>query len=301
MKKSNTRVNYPKPILKWVGGKGKILDTLIAKFPTHINNYYEPFLGGGSVLFALLKCVQTGSIVVSGTIHAYDANTPLIHVYKNIQTNPNGIFECIQLLINEYNALPDIKNTEIQTRESFYYTLRTKYNEMSLEEKCHAYGSAMFVFLNKTGFRGMFREGPNGFNIPYGNYSSPEIVNKLHLDEIHLLIQGVIFESRDFTWSISQALDGGDFVYLDPPYAAETKTSFVGYTKNGFGATHNSILFAMCDAACCGIMISNANVDIVREHFTSEKKYITNTIVCKRSINSKNPKSTAVEVIITNY
>ena len=146
----------------------------------------------------------------------------------------------------------------------------------------------------------MFREGPRGFNIPYGNYSNPEIVNRSHLDEIHLLIQGVVFESCDFSASIARMVEG-DFVYLDPPYAAETKTSFVGYTKEGFGATHNSRLFSMCDAVVCKLMMSNSNVEIVRSHFTSNKKYLTDTIVCKRSINSKNPESTAVEVIITNY
>jgi len=301
MKKANTKtLNYPKPILKWVGGKGAILDTLIAKFPAHINNYHEPFLGGASVLFALLNCVRSGSIVVSGTIYAYDVNEPLIHVYKNIQTNPDEFYECIQPIITEYISLPDIKNKEVQTRESFYYTIRTNYNAKTLEEKCSVYGSAMFVFLNKTGFRGMFREGPRGFNIPYGNYSNPEIVNKSHLDEIHLLIQGVVFESCDFSTSMSRIIVG-DFVYLDPPYAAETKTSFVGYTKDGFGATHNSCLFSMCDELVCKLMMSNANVEIVRTHFTPSKKYSTDTIVCKRSINSKKPESTAVEVIITNY
>jgi hypothetical protein len=72
-------------------------------------------------------------------------------------------------------------------------------------------------------------------------------------------------------------------------------------TKEGFGATHNSSLFSICDALVCKLMMSNANVEIVRTHFTPNKKYSTDTIVCKRSINSKKPESTAVEVIITNY
>ena len=265
-----------------------------------MNHYHEPFLGGGSVLLALLQCVQVGTIHVSGNIYAYDTNAPLIHVYKNIQMNPDGLYDCIQLLITDYFSFPDIKDPSTQTRESFYYTIRTTYNAMSMEEKCSVRGSAAFVFLNKTGFRGMFREGPNGYNIPYGNYPNPEIVNKGHLDEIHMLIQGVVFECHDFGWSISRALDG-DFVYMDPPYAAETKTSFVGYTKNGFGLVQHGALFTMCDGMLCKLMMSNANVDMVRNHFTSEKKYITDTIICKRSINSKNPDATAVEVIITNY
>jgi DNA adenine methylase len=160
----------------------------------------------------------------------------------------------------------------------------------------------MFIFLNKTCFRGVFRVGPNGFNVPYGHYNNPEIINKEHLDEIHNLIQNVIFECCDFSTSLTK-IDTNDFVYLDPPYAPETETSFVGYTANGFNIEHHNNLFKLIhDLTDTNkkIMLSNADVKLVRENFTNEK-YNTVSILCKRSINSKKPESKTKEVIIKNY
>ena len=95
-----------KPILKWVGGKTQILDKLISEFPVEINNYYEIFLGGGSVLLALLSCKKKKTIQINGTISAYDINEVLIHVYKNIQSSPNELFEEIQIWIEQYVNCP---------------------------------------------------------------------------------------------------------------------------------------------------------------------------------------------------
>ena len=160
----------------------------------------------------------------------------------------------------------------------------------------------MFIFLNKTCFRGVFRVGPNGFNVPYGHYKNPEIINRDHLDEIHNLIQPVIFECCDFNTSLTN-VESNDFVYLDPPYAPETDTSFVGYTENGFNIDNHNNLFKLIHILTNTnkkMMLSNADVSLVRENFTTEK-YNTTSILCKRSINSKNPDAKAKEVIIKNY
>jgi DNA adenine methylase len=160
----------------------------------------------------------------------------------------------------------------------------------------------MFIFLNKTCFRGVFRVGPKGFNVPYGHYNNPEIINKEHLEEIHNLIQNVVFECSDFTTSLT-IVEPNDFVYLDPPYAPEKDTSFVGYTENGFKIENHHNLFKLIHiltATNKKIMLSNADVSLVRENFTNEK-YSTLSILCKRSINSKNPDAKANEVIIRNY
>ena len=304
------KVNIPKPILKWVGGKTQILNKLIVEFPTEINNYREIFLGGGSVLLTLLSYVKNGIIKIHGKIYAYDLNEPLIYIYINIQSSHNELYNEIQKLITEFNSCgkgeinrtpKNIAEAKV-AKENFYYWIRSEYNKLSFADKKTIIGSAMFIFLNKTCFRGVFRVGPKGFNVPYGHYNNPEIINKDHLDEINKLIQNVIFGCCDFNTSLN-SIEPNDYVYLDPPYAPETDTSFVGYTENGFNIDNHNNLFKLIHKlteANKKIMLSNADVSLVRENFTNEK-YSTLSILCKRSINSKNPDAKAKEVIIKNY
>ena len=304
------KIDTPKPILKWVGGKTQIIDKLVSDFPVEINNYRETFLGGGSVLLTLLSYVKKGIIKIRGNVYAYDLNEPLIYVYKNIQTRHTELYEKLQDIIKEFNDCGDgvlnRKPANIEQakelRENYYYWIRSEYNKLCLTDKKDILGSAMFIFLNKTCFRGIFRVGPNGFNVPYGHYKKPEIVNKEHVDEIHNLIQDVVFEHSDFNTSLTN-VEPNDFVYLDPPYAPETETSFVGYTENGFNIENHNNLFKLIHILTDTnkkIMLSNADVSLVRENFTNEK-YNTFEILCKRSINSKNPDAKAKEVIIRNY
>ena len=304
------KINYPKPILKWVGGKTQILDKLIVEFPTEINNYHEIFLGGGSVLLTLLSYVKNGIIKIHGNIHAYDLNEPLIYIYKNIQSNHKKLYNEIQKLIIEFNFCGDDKinrkpkniDEAKLAKENYYYWIRSEYNKLSIIDKKTIIGSSMFIFLNKTCFRGVFRVGPNGFNVPYGHYNNPEIINKEHLDEIHDLIQNVKFECCDFNTSLNN-IELNDYIYLDPPYAPETKTSFVKYTENGFNLDTHTQLFKLIHTLTetnKKIMLSNADVSLVRDNFTN-KKYNIDSILCKRSINSKKPDSKTKEVIIKNY
>jgi DNA adenine methylase len=302
-----------KPILKWVGGKTQIIDNLINQFPTEINNYYEIFLGGGSVLLALLTYIKNGIINIHGNIYAYDLNEPLIYTYKNIQSNHNELYNELQKIIIEFNSC---NNNEINrkpanieeaknNKENYYYWIRSEYNKLTIDDKKTIIGSSMFIFLNKTCFRGVFRIGPNGFNVPYGHYNNPEIINKNHLDNIHELIQNVIFECIDFNVSlIIDKFDGiNDFIYLDPPYAPEKETSFVKYTENGFDINNHYKLFSLIHELTnknIKIMLSNSDVSLVRDNFTNDKYNIT-SILCKRSINSKKPESKSKEVIIKNY
>jgi DNA adenine methylase len=304
------KIHIPKPILKWVGGKTQIIDKLITDFPIEINNYREIFLGGGSVLLTLLSYVKSGIIKIQGNIYAYDLNEPLIYIYKNIQTHHNELYDVLQNIITDFNECgngeinrtpTNIKEAKI-AKENYYYWIRSEYNKLCLNDKKSILGSAMFIFLNKTCFRGVFRVGPKGFNVPYGHYNNPEIINKEHLEEIHNLIQNVIFECYDFNTSLT-IVEPNDFVYLDPPYAPETDSSFVGYTENGFNIENHNNLFKLIHILTNTnkkIMLSNADVSLVRENFTNEK-YSILSILCKRSINSKNPDAKTKEVIIKNY
>jgi len=305
-----TKVKYPKPILKWVGGKTQIVDKIISEFPKEINNYREIFLGGGSVLFALLSEIKNDKIKINGNIYAYDLNEPLIYLYKNIQINHDVLYNEIQNIITEFNSCgtgeinrkpKNIHEAKI-AKENYYYWIRSEYNKLLPNEKTTIVGSAMFLFLNKTCFRGVFRVGPNGFNVPYGHYNNPEIINKAHLDEIHILIQNVIFHCYHFKNSLEN-IEANDYIYLDPPYAPETNSSFVGYTENGFNIDDHNNLFNLLHKLTDTnkkILLSNSDVTLVRDNFKNEK-YIITSILCKRTINSKNPEAKTKEVIIKNY
>jgi len=312
--------NGPKPILKWIGGKTQIIDKIMNEFPAEINNYHEIFLGGGSVLLHLLSYVKKGKIKINGKVYAYDANEALIYMYKNIQTNHNELYENIQKIIIEYNDCKKDENenenenkkvnrkpTNLEEaqmeKESYYYWIRSKYNKLTSDEKKSTLGSTMFIFLNKTCFRGVFRVGPNGFNVPYGHYNKPEIINKEHLEEIHDLIQNVIFECSDFKMSLKN-IEMDDYTYLDPPYAPETETSFVGYTNDGFNMENHLELFKLIHSLTetnKKMMLSNSDVKLIRENFNNNERYNITSILCKRVINSKNPQAKTREVIIKNY
>ena len=299
-----------KPFLKWVGGKTQIIGDVLGLFPTEINDYYEPFLGGGSVLLGFLCLVKKGDILLKGNIYASDINPNLIGLYKNIQTHSDELINEISIIIDEYLSIEGVEVNrkasnieEAQTsRESYYYWIRNKYNSLSSIEKLTVKGSSLFLFLNKTCFRGVYREGPNGFNVPYGHYKNPSVIEVEHIKEVSELIKEVVFVHRSFDVSLSNVTNLNDFVYLDPPYAPENTKSFVSYTSNGFGQECHTQLFETCNEIHnrgINLLMSNSDVKLVRDAFI-EPKYTTNVILCRRAINSKKPDSKTNEVIIFN-
>jgi DNA adenine methylase len=293
-----------KPFLKWVGGKTQIIQQIINHFPTEMNNYHEIFLGGGSVLFALLSLRKSNNIKVNGEIYAYDLNQDLINLYQVIQTNPTEFLT----ILNEYketyhnitrntiNRKPENLEDALTSKESYYYWIRKQFNTTN-DNKIQK--SAMFLFLNKTCFRGLYRTGPNGFNVPYGHYkTTPAIITEDELNNISELISDVHFICTDFTNSISKA-EPNDYLYLDPPYAPETEKSFVGYTADGFDLeTHNNLfnLVKNLDESI-KFTLSNSKVDMVTEAF---ENYNQEDVNARRAINSKKPNSVTTEVIISN-
>lgn len=308
-------MKYQKPFLKWVGGKTQILDQIMEKFPKEIKDYHELFLGGGSVLFALLTLRKHKKIKISGKIYAYDINRNLIHLYQTIQKDKDKFFNSLRDFLQQYDSLRvgekninrKPKNLEEAKlcKENYYYYLRTRFNSLYLskeeikeDEKIEL--AVLFLFLNKTCFRGVYRESSNGFNVPYGHYkTTPNIMTQEEIDIIYSLIKDVEFKCLTFEESIKIPRKQ-DFVYLDPPYAPESKNSFVGYTKDGFNLDCHKNLFSeiiRLNQEGIKFCLSNAKVDLVT---TTMKDFTIQELEARRSINSKNPESKTTEVIITN-
>lgn len=295
-----------KPFMKWVGGKTQILEEVLRSFPDKIKNYHEPFLGGGSVLLGLLS---SSDITISGTVYASDINPNLIGLYQNIQSQPEAVIAEVKKITDEFSRCTNTDvNRKAQTLEealtspeSYYFWVRSRYNAVTEHERTTVRGSAMLLFMNKTCFRGVYREGPRGFNVPFGNYKNPSIIDADHIRAVSALLQHVVFTTSGFPEALTRVV-AGDFVYLDPPYAPENDKSFVSYTADGFCLEQHESLFRQCHEIHkrgAKLLMSNADVRLVRDAFPVPL-YQTRTLSCRRAIHSKNPKARADEVLITN-
>ena len=304
-------IKTQKPFLKWVGGKTQMMNNIINYIPKEINNYHEIFLGGGSVLLTLLSMQKQNKINISGNIYAHDFNRALINTFNQIKENHIEVITELAIIVNEFNTIsintlaqrgaPDIDETTYKnTREHYYYWIRNKFNDC---EKTDGLAAAYFIFLNKTGFRGMYREGKNGFNIPYGlkdRKSIPKILDEMNLNKISELIQNVEFIHSDFRDSIKK-VKKNDYVYLDPPYVPFPDTkSFVDYNKDGFDKKNHEELFELVNELGrknIKFALSNHKVELVLEKLNG---FNFEDIIARRAINSKNPGATAKEVIVSN-
>jgi DNA adenine methylase len=301
--------NITKPFLKWVGGKTQIIDKVLHHFPKEMHSYHEPFLGGGSILLALLSQVKSKKIKLnpSGKIYASDLNSNLIGLYQAIQSDLDTFLAEMKVLSDTYDS---IKGTEVNreassaeealtSQESYYYWIRRRFN--SLRKKKSPLCSALFLFMNKTCFRGVYREGPNGFNVPFGHYKNPGFLDETHLRQVSTLIKDVVFTCQPFAAAMEK-VQPGDFIYLDPPYAPENEKSFVTYNADGFDLAQHQQLFKLTKDVCllgAKMLMSNADVSLVKNAFPAPV-FQTEIVSCRRAINSKDPAAKANEVLIRN-
>jgi DNA adenine methylase len=274
-----------KPFLKWAGGKRQLLPEIRKYYPKKIGKYYEPFVGGGAVFFDL----QNKNLVIN------DFNSELINTYKVVK---NHVDELIGLL-EEHKANND---------KEYYYQLRELDRNGKLELMSDVERAARFIYLNKTCFNGLFRvNSQNQFNVPYGNYKNPNIVNEdvLRVDSRYLNSTNIKILNMDFELATKDAKKG-DFIYFDPPYApvTEDKNSFVGYTLNGFSYEEQKRLrnlFVELDNRGCKVMLSNSSVESIHELYENYSD-TTEIIKANRAINSKgNGRGKVDEVLIKNY
>ena len=201
------------PFVKWAGGKRQLLPQIKERMPEKYNNYFEPFVGGGAVLFELLP----SNALIN------DINRALINAYRRICDAPEEFIYAVHKL--------DIEMWE--DGKKYYYSLREHYNDKLMKSEYDVELAALFVFINKHCFNGLYRVNGKGlFNVPYNNSRSASVDEKAIMD-ISKYLKGVSIIDGDFEEACKDA-KRGDFVFIDSPYAPLNPTSFESYTKEGF-------------------------------------------------------------------
>lgn len=272
------------PILKWVGGKRQLLKELVSMLPNDFAKYYEPFVGGGALLFHL----QPNNAVLN------DSNEELINVYEVIRDAPDELINLLK--IHEKNNCAD-----------YYYRIREldrNSNDFSKLSKVER--AARIIYLNKTCYNGLFRVNQAGqFNTPYGRYNNPNIVNSTTIKALngYLNKKGIQIYCGDYKDILKNIRGSRAFVYLDPPYyPISNSSSFTGYTQGGFGEKEQIELKEECDKLNkkgIRFLLSNSSCDFIHNLY---KDYNIKIIPAKRSINADATKRGAVdEVLISNY
>ena len=214
-----------KPFVKWAGGKTQLLPIIRKKYPQTVRKYCEPFVGGGAVLFDVLQEFRPEAVLIN------DINPELINVYSQIKNN-------IKDLIPFLNTLQkDFLSKDVDARKEFYLTKRAIYNHL-LELRNNENGlekAALFIFLNKTCFNGLYRVNSKGFfNVPFNNAKNPLICDVDNMCECNRLLQNVSIHVGDYS-CCRDFIDKDTFVYIDPPYRPLTQSSsFTSYNENGF-------------------------------------------------------------------
>jgi len=262
----------PKPFVKWAGGKQGLCDRLIEYFPPNFDRFFEPFLGGGSVFFALLP-----EKAVLG-----DLNEWLLDTYFAIRDDWKKVANILDILPN--------------TREDYLRIREINPNKLGLYER-----AAHFIYLNKTCFRGLFRVNQqNQFNVPYGEYQR-RYYDAKNLAAVASALKNAEFRKCDFELCLHDATEG-DFVYFDPPYyKLGGYSDFNRYTSGQFRANDHIRLAAVCrelDERGIKWAVSNSNTRFIRNLFTG---YAMIPISNRREINLNSQERDILELLIVNY
>jgi DNA adenine methylase len=298
-----------KPVLKWAGGKGQLLNQIVEYLPKElktgdITRYIEPFIGGGALFFFVAQNYPVKEFYIS------DTNGELIVLYTTIQQRPGDLIKVLGDIEKNYHA-----QTPIEQKE-FFYKIRDKYNQDRASIDFSNFSAdwidraAQTIFINRTCFNGLFRvNSKGGFNVPFGDYKNPRICDQSNLLAVSEILKRTIIKSADFA-QCEQFADENTFVYLDPPYRPLSKTaSFNSYSKADFGDPEQ-IRLAECykqlDQTGAKLMLSNSdpkNTDATNEFF--DKLYSSFNIErvrASRAINSNGAKRGQItELLITNY
>lgn len=270
------------PFVKWAGGKRQLIPQIRERMPEKYNDYYEPFVGGGAVIFDLLPA--------NALIN--DINKALINTYRTICNEPDAF-------LKEVNRLD---NDMWEDGKKYYYSIREHYNDKLMRSEYDVELAALFVFINKHCFNGLYRVNGKGlFNVPYNNSRRVSVDEDVIITTSEYLRRVTIIDG-DFEQACKNAKKG-DFVFIDSPYAPLNPTSFESYTKEGFDIESHKRLAKLYDeltARGCYCMLTNHNTELINELY-GNKDYKIDVVSVKRMINSDASNRVGEEVIICNY
>ena len=290
----------PKPFLKWAGGKSQILDKIRGKYPAEIGKsitkYAEPFVGGGAVLFDVLNSYHFEKVYIS------DVNQELIFTYLAIRDRVSEFIVVLKDFEANYLSAGD------EARKKIYYANRERFNILKKGSGNDLELAALFLFLNKTCFNGLYRVNSLGeFNVPQGNYKNPKICDEINLRNVSEILQRVDIVCADYKQSRC-FIDGNTFAYFDPPYRPLSITaSFNSYSNDGFDDAKQAELACFIDEITAqGAYIVASNSDPKNTNKNDDffdrmyAKYLVTRISAHRMINSVAAKRGSVnELLIT--
>lgn len=290
-----------KPFIKWAGGKSQLLDEIrkYYLFDDKINKYCEPFVGAGAVLFDVLNRFDLKEVYIS------DINKEAINSYRVIRDDVSNLIEMLEIFQNEY------KDLTLEERKVIYYRNRDEFNILKLSRNASELRrAALFIFLNKTGFNGLYRENMSGeFNVPIGSYKNPKILDKENLLNVSNLLQNVEIIHGDYKKS-EDFIDSKTFVYFDPPYRPIKQTSnFTAYNKSDFTDDNQIELaeyFKKMDKKSAHLLLSNSDPKNYNkdDNFFDNlyKDFNINRVAARRFINSdKNNRGFIYEILVNNF
>ena len=266
------------PIVKWVGGKRQLMFELLKNMPENYDRYFEPFIGGGALFFELQPDIA----------YISDMNEELINLYQVVRNNVDELVADLQKHDISKEYFMEIRNID-RTEE---------YKNWSDIQK-----ASRFIYLNRTCFNGMYRVNSKGeFNVPFGNYKNPKILDENNLINCSSLLQKTEIQHADFS-KILKKVKKGDFVYFDPPYVPLSETSsFTSYTKDVFDIYMQFNLRYVCDALnSMGVkfLLSNSDTKLVNELY---EKYNIKKVFASRQINANaDGRGKITEVLVRNY
>lgn len=218
-------MNLARPFVKWAGGKSQLLTEIRAKYPERIEKYCEPFVGGGAVLFDIIHTFHPKEVLIN------DINEELINTYIQIKTACENVITLLSKLQKIYrHSTPEEKKRLFLEKRERYNSLAISGNKKEKLEK-----AALFIFLNKTCFNGLYRVNSKGlFNVPFNKAKNPLLCDEENLRECSNALQNVCIKSGDYSQT-KDFIDDKTFVYIDPPYRPLSATSaFTSYNKNQF-------------------------------------------------------------------